>query len=139
MTQVRTDERDPETFAIIGAAMEVHGMLGHGFLEAVYHAALGAELGLRGIPTMREVLLTVAYKGKVLPSRYRVDFLCFGSVIVELKALARLSGTEDSQAIHYLKASGLERAMLLNFGSPRLEYKRLVLSPSYLRTSGASR
>jgi hypothetical protein len=107
MAKTPQDERDPQTFAIIGAAMDVHRTLGHGFLEAVYQDALAIEFGLRSIPFQRELLLKIDYKGQ---------------------ALLRLSGREDSQALHYLKASRLERAMLLNFGGPSLEYRRLVLS-----------
>jgi GxxExxY protein len=73
-------------------------------------------------------LLNIDYKGQTLPTVYRVDFVCYQAVIVELKALPRLSSREDSQALHYLKASRLERAMLLNFGGPSLEYRRFVLS-----------
>ena len=128
MARTPQDERDPQTFAIIGAAMDVHRTLGHGFLEAVYQDALAIEFGLRGIPFQRELLLTIDYKGQTLPTVYRVDFVCFQAVIVELKALPRLAGREESQALHYLKASRLERAMLLNFGGLSLEYRRLVLS-----------
>jgi len=88
-------ERDPRTHAIIGAAMEVHKQLGCGFLEPVYQEALALEFISRRIPFRREVRLPVHYKGQVLVTAYCADFICFDSVVVELKALARMSGTEE--------------------------------------------
>ena len=121
-------ERDPQTYAIIGAAMEVHRELGPGFLEPVYQEALARELDERGIPFEREAALSISYKGALLACTYRADFDCFGEVLVELKAGAALSGRDEAQVIHYLKATGVERGLLVNFGSPELEYRRLVLS-----------
>lgn len=138
MTQNDADQRDPETYALIGAAMEVHGQLGRGFLEQAYQEALAIELGLRKIPFLREAQLNITYRGKVLTAKYKADFICYNAVIVELKALARLSGIEEAQCINYLKASGHERCLLLNFGAPRLEYKRLIFSNSYPRPSAPS-
>jgi len=128
MSPMSADEKDEETYAIIGGAMAVHGTLGIGFLEAVYQAAFAVELAARAIPFRREAPLTITYRGKSLGVSYRADFLCFETVIVELKAQTRLSIIEHTQVINYLKASGLHRALLVNFGAPRLEYKRLVLS-----------
>lgn len=105
---------DPRTYAIIGAAMEVHKQLGCGFLEPVYQEAMAIELSKRQIPFSREVKLPVFYKEMRLNTPYRVDFICFDEVAVELKALAQLSGTEEAQLIDYLKASGRE---MLNFGA----------------------
>ena len=119
--------RDAETYAIIGAAMEVHRELGHGFLEAVYQDALAAELEHRGIQFERELEIPIMYKGARLPSSYRSDFVCFGTIIVELKALGGLTGAEESQVINYLKATGMKRGILLNFGTRSLEYKRFVV------------
>lgn len=122
--------RDPETYDIIGAAMEVHRVLGHGFLEAVYQEALEHELVLRGIPFIAQAELPISYKGRALQCSYRADLLCFDSLIVELKALSSLTSAHDAQVLNYLKATGLQRGLLLNFGTASLEHKRLVNSPS---------
>ncbi|MBI3922334.1 MAG: GxxExxY protein [Armatimonadetes bacterium] len=122
------EQKDPQTYAIIGAAMEVHRQLGHGFLEGVYQDALEIELTLRGIPFDREAEVPVDYKGRRLKSSYRADFICYGEVVVELKALAKLTNNEMAQGINYLKGTGLSRGLLVNFGAPSLEHKRLIFT-----------
>ena len=120
------ENRDPRTFAVIGAAMEVHRVLGCGFLEAVYQEALALEMQTRAIPHRREVELPVFYKGQRLMTQYKADFIAYDDVIVELKALAKLSGMEEAQIINYLKSSGRKVGLLINFGAPSLEYRRFV-------------
>jgi GxxExxY protein len=119
--------RDPQTYAIIGAAMEVHRILGPGFLESVYQDALEIELLDRGIPHVREAPIHVYYKARRLRAVHRVDFLCFERVVVELKAIRTTSVRDDAQVIHYLSATKLPVALLLNFGAPRLGQLRYVL------------
>jgi GxxExxY protein len=133
---METGNRDPQTYAIIGAAMEVHTILGHGFLEAVYQDALEKEFCTRRVPFVREQSIPVHYKGQMLSTPYRADFVCYGSIILELKAIKRLSEIEDAQVLHYLKATGYERALLFNFATPQLEYKRFI--NSHLRPSVSS-
>jgi GxxExxY protein len=132
-------QKDPETFAIVGAAMEVHVELGRGFLELVYQTALALEFQERGIPFSAEVALPIRYKKKLLTCAYRADFVCFESVIVETKAIATLTNADEAQLINELKATGLQRGLLLNFGARSLEHKRLVLNLSEnLRQSAKS-
>ena len=121
-------QRDPRTYKIIGAAMEVHRQLGCGFLEPVYQEAFALELKSREIPYSRELKFPVSYKGQRLLNHYRPDFICFDSVIVELKALNSLSSVEDSQLINYLKVTGYHTGLLLNFGAKSLQQRRFVLS-----------
>ena len=118
---------DPETYAIIGAAMEVHRVLGHGFLEAVYQEALAVEMTARNIPFEREKDLAIVFKGTPLKTGYRADFLCYGGIVVEIKAISTLTGNDEAQLLNYLKASQAHRGLLLNFGSPSLQQKRMVL------------
>lgn len=118
---------DPQTFAIIGAAMEVHRILGAGFLEYVYQEALAIELEKRAIPFQREVMLQVHYKEMTLTSNFRADFICYGEIIVELKAMDNVTSIEQAQVYNYLKATGYGRGLLLNFGARSLQQRRLFL------------
>ena len=106
--------------------MEVHKELGCGFLEAVYQEALKRELTSREIPYESQPYVQIIYKGESLDKMYQPDFICFGEVIVEIKALTALSGLDEAQLINYLKATGLKVGLLVNFGSRSLEHKRLV-------------
>jgi GxxExxY protein len=129
---------DPDTYAIIGAAMEVHRVLGCGFLEGVYRASLVIELQLRSIPVAREVPFRVHYKGQALPMLYRADLVCFDSIVVEIKAAREVGVIEQAQAINYLRASQLRRALVLNFGTTSLVYRRYIFTPVTSRPAGAS-
>ena len=116
-----------EVFEVIGAAMEVHATLGPGFLESVYAEAFALELSKRNISFAREVALRIRYKDQYLEKRFQADFLIQGQLLVELKALDRLSDIERAQVVNYLKAATLTVGLLINFGSPRkLEWERLV-------------
>ena len=113
------------SYKIIGVAMEVHRILGPGFLEAVYEAALAHELTLRGIPFERQKGLPVYYKGQLV-GHYVADFVVDGQIILELKAVSALTKAHEAQAHNYLAATGLRLAILLNFGADSLEQKRIV-------------
>ena len=116
-----------ESYNVTGAAMHVYNTLGPGFLEAVYQEALELELAKRNIPYEREKELSISYNGDVLKQTYRADFVCYGNIIVELKAVAHLDDTHRSQVFNYLKATGYKLGLLLNFGNADgLEFERKV-------------
>jgi GxxExxY protein len=118
-----------EVYAIVGAAMEVYNTLGPGFLESVYQEALELEFMERGIPFAAQRELNICYKQYRLQKLYIADFLVFDKIIVEIKALDRLTSREEAQLINYLKATRLEVGILINFGSiGKLEWKRMVLT-----------
>jgi GxxExxY protein len=117
-----------EVFEIVGAAMEVHTELGNGFLEPVYQESLEIELVLRKIPFESQKRLDLFYKGVELKKEYIPDFVCYGKIIVEIKALERLTNIEYAQIINYLKATNLKVGVLINFCSKgKLEWKRFVV------------
>jgi len=113
------------TFKVIGSAMEVHRILGPGFLEAVYQGALERELNLRAIPFERKVKLPVIYKDVVIGD-YEADLVIDKKFIVELKAVSKLNSSHQAQAMHYLAATGLRLALLLNFGAGSLKHRRVI-------------
>ena len=117
-----------EVYSIVGAAIEVHKIMGCGFLEEVYQECLEKELGFRKIPFKPQVKLEVEFKGEILKrSKYRADFVCYDKIIVEIKALDRLISKHESQLINYLNATKMKVGVLINFGSyGRLEWKRFV-------------
>ena len=116
-----------ESYAINGAAMQVYKTLGIGFLEAVYQEALALEFAKRGIPFEREKELKIYYDGQELKTTYRADFVCYGDIIVELKAVSELDGSHRSQVYNYLKATGFKLGLLYNFGhADGLQYERKV-------------
>lgn len=112
---------------IIGAAMEVHRILGSGFLENVYEEALAIEFDLKKIPYERQRTFNVLYKGRQA-KQFICDFVVYDKIIVELKSIKEISNIEQSQVINYLKVTGLKLGLLLNFGSNSLEIKRLINS-----------
>jgi len=120
-------DNDPQTYAIIGAAMEVHKELGCGFLEIVYQKALAREFAANGVPFKKETPFPISYKGQKLDCYYQADFVCYDDIIVELKAMDGLTAQRESQLINYLKASGCRRGLLINFGQQSLKYRRRML------------
>lgn len=114
-----------ESYNIIGVALEVHNTLGCGFTEPLYQEAFEKELQLRNIPYEREKTFYVTYKGLELEKEFRADFVCYNKIIVELKAVSDFAEEHYAQVYNYLKASGLQLGLLINFGKKRLEYKRI--------------
>jgi GxxExxY protein len=117
-----------ESYAIIGACMKVHRALGPGFLEAVYEEVVEKEFIVQNIPYKRQVQLNLYYEGVQLKKQYRADFVCYDSIIVELKAVTQIPSVFYAQLQNYLKCTNMELGMLINFGTPSLTYKRIVNS-----------
>ena len=116
-----------EVYAIIGAAIEVHKELGPGFLESVYEEAMVLESQARNIPCQTQVILPVHYKNQKLRKEFIADYVGYGKIIAEFKCIRRLTALEEAQILNYLKATGLELGLLINFGSSgRLEWKRFI-------------
>lgn len=117
-----------ESYKIVGAAFKVYNTLGAGFLEAVYQEALEIELQRQGIPYEREKELKIVYDGVELKQTYKADFVCYGKIIVELKAVSALDDAHRAQVYNYLHATGLKMGLLLNFGNAEeLEKQRIVM------------
>lgn len=113
------------TREIIGAAMEVHSTLGFGFLESVYEESLAIELGIRQISYERQKDIDIFYKGRKA-KQFICDLLVENKILVELKAIKKLTTMEEAQLLNYLKATKIKVGLLVNFGSGSLQYKRMV-------------
>lgn len=115
-----------ESFKIIGACMKVHRSLGAGFLEAVYEEALEKEFQIQKIPFKKQVKLELYYDNQKLKKQYRADFLCYDTIILEIKAVSQIPIAFNAQLKNYLKCTKMELGMLINFGTPSLTYKRII-------------
>lgn len=113
------------TGKIIGCAMEVHRVLGNGFQEVIYQRALAKEMELQQVSFSREHEMPIHYKGDLIGTR-RVDFFVENLIMLELKAVIELVDAHLAQAINYLEAYGLEIGLLINFGCPSLQFKRVM-------------
>ncbi|WP_347273025.1 GxxExxY protein [Candidatus Kuenenia sp.] len=121
-----------EVFKIIGAGMVVSNSLGCGFLEAVYQEAMEIELAENGIPFEPQKRIQISYKDRILKKEYVADFLCFEKIIVEIKAIKKITEIEEAQLLNYLKATKLPLGLIVNFGGKKLEWKR------YANTKGTA-
>jgi len=128
-TQIKTGEKDfslqPLTQQLIGAAFEVHNVLGFGFLEKVYQRAMQVELQLRGVKVKLEPKIQVQFKG-VIVGDYAADLLVEGKIIVELKTDATYQSLHEAQLLNELRSTGRKLGYLINFGREKVEYKRMV-------------
>ena len=120
-----------ESYAVVGACMKVHRALGPGFLAAVYEEVVEKEFIVQNIPYKRQVKLDLYYEGVQLKKYYRADFVCYDSIIVELKAVTQIPSVFYAQLQNYLKCTNMELGMLINFGTPSLTYKRIVNSKKF--------
>ena len=119
---------EEETYRILGACFEVYRQMGCGFLESVYHNCLILELSEQGIPFTSKPKVKLNYKGQPLEGHFEPDFICFGKIIVELKAASSLSNACRAQLHNYLRATRLKVGLFTNFGhSPKLEHDRIIL------------
>jgi GxxExxY protein len=117
-----------EVYAIQGAVFDVYREMGCGFLEPVYQECLEKELMVRGIPFESQKELRLRYKGEVLNLTYKPDLICYGTIIVELKAGKEIDDVHRAQVFNYLKATGLRLGLLVNFGHyPKATVERIVM------------
>ncbi len=131
LSRINTNKKEllfkEECFKIVGACMAVQNELGSAFLEPVYQEALAIEFQKRDISFKREHRLEIFYKEHKLEKRYYADFLCYDQIVVELKVCSGLNDQHMAQALNYLSALNLKLAILVNFGTPRLQWKRIIL------------
>jgi len=113
-----------EVYRIVGAAMNVSRELGCGFLEAVYQEALEMEFADCNMPFEPQKRINISYKNRMLKREYVADFLCYDKIIVEIKAIKSITGIEEAQLLNYLKATKLSLGLIINFGHPKMEWKR---------------
>jgi GxxExxY protein len=117
-----------ETYAIRGAIFEVYREMGSGFLEPVYQECLAKEFDRRSLPYSAQQELRLTYKGELSNQTYKADFVCFGKIIVELKAVSAIISEHEAQLMNYLKATGMRLGLLVNFGShPHVEIERRII------------
>lgn len=121
---------EQETFKIIGACIKVHTALGSGFLESVYQEALERELRKQDIPCNRQKRLNIIFDGKLLDKYFVADFVCYNSIILEIKAANFIHPDNSKQVINYLKATNFEVGLLINFGQASLKWKRFIHTPN---------
>ncbi|MDZ4815856.1 MAG: GxxExxY protein [Verrucomicrobiota bacterium] len=119
--------KDPETYAVIGAAIEVHNQLGYGLPKPLYIEALAIELTLRGVPFTQNSEIDFIYKEKALATRCPVDFLCYNDIVVDLHVSDRLARSSKLYLVNLLRNSTYQRGVLMNFGGPRLLYDRIIV------------
>ena len=115
-----------ESYKIIGICMNIHSTLGNGFLEAVYSEVLEKEFVKNNIPYQREVKLDLFFNGEKLDKKYKADFICFDSIILEIKAVSFIHENFTKQTLNYLKATDKKLGLLINFGEKSLKYKRII-------------
>ncbi|MFQ6600586.1 GxxExxY protein [Flavobacterium sp. C3NV] len=119
--------REKETYKIIGICMEVHNNLGPGLLEIVYKDALEIEFRENNIPFKREKEYSIEYKGKILPHKFYADFIINEDIVLEVKAIKEFSSEHIAQILNYIKLSGSELGLLINFQTKSLQHKRFIL------------
>jgi GxxExxY protein len=118
-----------DAYRLIGACLAVHKDKGHGFVEAIYQDALEIELELSGIPFERQRNFSIHYRDRPLKHTYKPDLIGFDKIIIELKAAKALNDEHRAQLLNYLKITGLQLGLLVNFSSyPRLEWERIILT-----------
>ena len=118
-----------ETYRILGSCFSVYRDKGCGFLEAVYQECLTIDFEEQGIPFVEQKPLALHYRGRTLKQTYKADFICFGNILLELKAVSHLADEHRAQILNYLHSTGLTLGLLLNIGHyPKLEYERIALT-----------